>query len=170
MVLLSSFILVGHTHAQEVIVGREKEPEAPKQEASPPEQTPSESVEPARTKPKSRQKKSSSAEPTLEQMRMAGARAAEGQENRRVPQSVKAGESDAEIAPASTPSVAETPRPVKRQTPAEQKGTSRTSRSRPEKVEGIGPIRPTMMESGREEPSVAPPVKAQTRGEQTPPP
>ena len=78
MVLLCSFILVGHTRAQEVIVARETKPEAPKQAAPPPEQTPSESAtpEPERPKPKSR-KKSASAEPTLEQMRMAGALAAE---------------------------------------------------------------------------------------------
>ena len=165
-----SVVLAGEIHAQEVIVARETKPEASKQAAPPPEQTPSESVEPARTKPKSRQKKSSSAEPTLEQMRTAGARAAEGQENRRVPQSTKAGESDVEVAPPSTPSVAETPRPVKRQTPVEQKSTSRTSRSRSEKLEGVGPIRPTMMDSGREQPSASPEGKAEARGEQSPPP
>src|SRR5258707_5944056 len=71
-VLLCSFILVGRTHAQEVIVARETKPEAPKQAAPSPEQTPSESATPERTKPKSRAKKSISAEPTLEQMRMAG--------------------------------------------------------------------------------------------------
>ena len=168
--VLCSVVLAGQIRAQEVIVARETKPEAPRQTAPPPEQTPSESVEPAPTKPKSRQKKSSSAEPTLEQMRTAGARAAEGQENRRLPQSVKPGESDVEIAAPSTPSVAETPRPVKRQTPVEQKSTSRTSRSRPEKVEGVGPIRPTMMESGREQPNVSPAGKAESRGEQSPAP
>jgi len=168
--VLCSVVLAGEIHAQEVIVARETKPEASKQAVPPPEHSPSESVEPARTKPKSRQKKSSSAELTLEQMRTAGARAAEGQENRRLPQSTKAGESDAEIAPASTPSVAETPRPVKRQTPVEQKSTSRTSRSRSEKLEGVGPIRPTMMDSGREQPSASPEGKAEARGEQSPPP
>ena len=63
MVLLCSFILVGHARAQEVIVARETKPEAPKQAAPPPEQTPSESAtpEPEQPKPKSR-KKSASAE------------------------------------------------------------------------------------------------------------
>ena len=78
MVLLSSFILAGHTHAQEVIVARETKPEPPKQAAPPPKQTPSESATPEQAKPKSR-KKSTSAEPTLEQMRMAGALAAQRQ-------------------------------------------------------------------------------------------
>ena len=71
MILLCSFILVGHLYSQEVIVARETKPEAPKQ-TPPPEQAPAESAtpEPERTKPKSR-KKSASAEPTLEQMRRA---------------------------------------------------------------------------------------------------
>ena len=69
--LLCSFVLVGETHAQEVIVARETKPEAPKQAAPPPEQTPSESPTPA--KPKSRGKRSTSAEPTLEQTRQVDA-------------------------------------------------------------------------------------------------
>src|SRR4029077_8285863 len=75
--LLCSLVLVGHVRAQEVIVGRETKPEAPKQVAPSPEQTPPESPAPERPKPKSREKKSGSAAPTLEQMRMAGALAAE---------------------------------------------------------------------------------------------
>ena len=167
---LCSFILSGQTHAQEVIVARETKPEAPKQTAPSSEQSRSESPAPERAKPKSRQKKSASAVPTLEQMRMAGARAAEGQENRSVPQSTRAGGSDTEIAPAPIPTVAETPKPVKRETPVEQKSAPRMSKLRSSKFEGIGPIRPTMIESGREEPSATPSPKAQTRGEQTPAP
>src|SRR5215469_10658244 len=78
--LLCSFFLVGRIYAQEVIVAREPKPEAPKQPAPPPpEQTPSETAtpEPERPKPKSRARKSTSEAPTLEQMRMAGAHAAE---------------------------------------------------------------------------------------------
>src|SRR5947207_12002076 len=74
-VLLCSFILAGQAEAQEVIVARETKPEAPKQAAPPPEQTPSESPTPERTKPKSRGKRSESAETTIEQMRMAGEQA-----------------------------------------------------------------------------------------------
>ena len=43
MILLCSFILVGHLYSQEVIVARETKPEAPKQ-TPPPEQTPAESA------------------------------------------------------------------------------------------------------------------------------
>src|SRR2546429_9355837 len=69
-VLLCGLVLVGQVHAQEVIVAREKKPEAPKEEAPPPsEQTPSESPPPETTKPKSRTKKSTG--PTVEQMREA---------------------------------------------------------------------------------------------------
>src|SRR5438876_10498906 len=80
-VLLYGLVLVGQVHAQEVIVAREKKPEAPKEEAPPPsEQTPSESPTPETTKPNSRTKKSTV--PTLEQMRAAGALAAERRDNR----------------------------------------------------------------------------------------
>src|SRR6266480_1079999 len=99
---------------QEVIVARETKPEAPKQAAPPPEQTPSESPTPERTKPKSRGKRSTSAEPTLEQMRMAGALAAERLNNPSPSQTRRSGQSESEAAPTSTPAVPETPRPVKK--------------------------------------------------------
>jgi hypothetical protein len=45
---------------------------------------------------------------------------------------------------------------VKRETPVEQRDSSRSSRSRGTNIEGMGPIRPTLMESGREAPSPSP--------------
>jgi hypothetical protein len=45
---------------------------------------------------------------------------------------------------------------VKTETPMEQKSSSRPPRSRSTMMEGLGPIRPTMMESGREAPSPSP--------------
>ncbi len=163
MVLLCSFILVGHTHAQEVIVARETKPEAPKQAAPPPEQTHSESVtpEPGRPKPKSR-KKSASAEPTLEQMRMAGALAAERLNNPSPSQTKRSGPSDSEAAPTPSPAAPETPRPAKKETRSEQTSTSRRPSSRPAKPETSGAVRPTLMESGREQPSATPLPKGQT--------
>jgi hypothetical protein len=158
--LLCSIVLVGQIRAQEVIVAREKKPEAPKQPAELPES--SESATPPVTKPKSRAKKSASTGPTLEQMRAAGALAAERLNSPSSPQPPKTGESQSETTAVQAPVVSATPKPVKRQTPVEQKSTSRTSRSRSEKPEGVGPIRPTMMDSGREEPSVTPPTKGQT--------
>jgi hypothetical protein len=161
-VLLCSFILVGQTHAQEVIVARETKPEAPKQAAPPPEQTPSESASPERTKPKSRGKRSTSAEPTLEQMRMAGALAAERLNNPSPSQTRRSGQSDSEAAPTPSPAVPETPRPAKKETRPEQTRVSRPPSSRAAKPETTGAVRPTMMESGRGQPSASPSPKGQT--------
>ena len=161
--LLCSLVLVGHVRGQEVIVARERKPEAPTQAAPSPEQTPSESAAPERTKPKSREKKSGSAAPTLEQMRMAGALAAERLENRVSPQAARTRGSDSEPAPTESPAPSETPKPIKKE--------ARTRPSpRPTKPEAIGAIRPTMIESGREEPSATPSAKAEARGERTPAP
>ena len=169
--LVCSIVLVGQILAQEVIVAREKKPEAPKQEAQPSESIPLESpIPPPNKTRRSRAKKSASTEPTLEQMRAAGALAAERLNSASSPQSPKTGESQSETAAVQAPAISATPKPVKRQTPVEQKSTSRTSRSRPEKLDGVGPIRPTMMESGREQPSASPAGKAETRGEQSPAP
>ena len=160
MVLLCGLILVGHTHAQEVIVARETKPEAPKQAAPTPEQTPSESATPA--KPKSRGKRSTSAEPTLEQMRMAGALAAERLNNPSPSQTRRSGQSDSEAAPTPNPAVPETPRPAKKETRSEQTSTARRPSSRAAKPEASSAVRPTLMESGREQPTASPSPKGQT--------
>jgi hypothetical protein len=154
--VLCSVILIGKIHAQEVIVAREKKPELPTQTPQPAEQLPLESPTPAPRKPKLHEKKSAPATLTLEEMRAAGARAAEGGNDRSVSQSTKTREADVESAPVPNPTVAETPRPMKRETPVEQRSSSRPSRSRSTNIEGMGPIRPTMMESGREAPSPSP--------------
>src|SRR5438477_10781164 len=124
-VLLCSFILAGQAEAQEVIVARETKPEAPKQAAPPPEQTPSESPTPERTKPKSRGKRSTSAEPTLEQMRLAGALVAERLNNPSPSQTRRSGQSEPEAAPTSTPTIPETTSPAKKEARSEQTSTSR---------------------------------------------
>jgi len=161
--LLCSVILIGKIHAQEVIVAREKKPEPlrqtpepPKQAVQPSEELPSDTPTPTPRKPKSREKRSASATLTLEEMRAAGARAAEGLNNQSVSQSPKTREPDTASVPTPNPTVAETPRPVKRETPVEQRSLSRPSKSRGTNPEGIGPIRPTMMESGREPPGPSP--------------
>jgi hypothetical protein len=89
-------------------------------------------------------------------MRAAGARAAGGANERSVTQSNKTSEPDVENPPAPNPTVAETHRPVKRETPIEQRSSPHPSRSRGTNVDGLGPIRPTLMESGREAPSPTP--------------
>jgi hypothetical protein len=159
IVLLCSFILVGHLYSQEVIVARETKPEAPKQ-APPPEQTPTESAtpEPERAKPKLR-KKSASAQPTLEEMRRAGALAAERLNNPNPSPARKSGQSDSEAASTPSAAVPETPRPVKRETRSEQTNPSDRPSAKPD---ATGAVRPTFMESGRSEPSATPLSKRQT--------
>jgi cytoskeletal protein RodZ len=154
--VLCSVILIGKIHAQEVIVAREKKTELPMQTQQPSEQVASKSPTTAPRKSKSREKKSAPSKLTLEEMRAAGARAAEGSHDRSVPQSMKPREPDVESAPMPNPTVAETLRPVKSETPVEQRSSSRPSKSRGTNIEGMGPIRPTMMESGREAPSPSP--------------
>ena len=161
--VLSSVILIGKIHAQEVIVAREKKPEALRQTPEPPaqpvqpsEEPPSETPAPTLRKSESREKRSAPATLTLEEMRAAGARAAGGSNNQSVLEPTKTREPDVESVPAPNQTVAATPRPVTRETPVEQKSSSRPSRSRGTNIEGIGPIRPTMMESGREAPSPSP--------------
>ena len=169
--LLCSVFLVWQMHAQEVVVPRETKPEAPRQTAPSSEQAPSESPAPAGPKPKPREKKSGAAAPTLEQMRAAGALAAEGQDKRSVPQSTRTSASRSETAAAPSPVVSQTPSPVKREAQIQQKSASRPSTPRSSKLEPIGPIRPTMIESGREQPSATPSAKATTaRSEQVPAP
>ena len=158
-VLLCSLILAGQMHAQEVIVAREAKPEAPKQAAPPPEQTPSESATPAKPK---RRKRSTSAEPTLEQMRMAGALAAERLNNPSPSQTRRSGQSDSEDAPTPNPAIPETPRPAKKEARSEQTSTARRPSSRTAKPETSSAVRPTLMESGREQPSASPSPKGQT--------
>jgi hypothetical protein len=168
--LLCSLFLVGQMQAQEVVVPRETKPEAPKRAApsSESEQTPSESAAPVRTKPKPREKKSVA--PTLEQMRAAGALAAEGRDDRSVSQPTRTGGSRSETAAAPSPVVSQAPTPVKKETRPVQTSEPRRSSSRNAKLEAIGPVRPTMIESGREQPSATPSARAAARGEQTPAP
>ena len=152
---LCGVILIGKIHAQEVIVAREKKPELPTPTPQPAEQLTLESPTPAPREPKSREKESAPATLTLEEMRAAGARAAEGANERPVSQSTKTREADVESVPLPNLTVGETPRPVNRETPIEQSSPG-PSRTRSTKIEGMGPIRPTMMESGREAPSPSP--------------
>src|SRR5215471_15476684 len=145
--LLWIVILIAKIDAQEVIVAREKKRELPAQTPQPTEQVTSESPRPPARKSKSREKKSAPATLTLEEMRTAGARAAEGPNDQSVSQSNKTREPDVENSPAPNPTVAETHRPVKRETPVEQRSSPHPSRSRGTNVEGLSPIRPTLMES-----------------------
>src|SRR5262245_7601215 len=151
-----SVILIGKIHAQEVIVAREKKSELPAQAPQTSEQPASESPTPTPHKSKAREKKSAPATLTLEEMRAAGAHAAEGANERSGSQSTKTREPDVESVPVPNPTVGETRRPVIRETPVEQRDSPRPSKSPGTNIEGMGPIRPTLMESGREAPSPSP--------------
>jgi hypothetical protein len=164
-IALCSLVLAGRVCGQEVIVARETKREAAPQatpvpqqvatESTPaPEQSPSES--PAATpKRRSRAKKPSSA-PTIEEMRMAGAAAAERLNNHTESQAAKTRASDEERPVVEAPVVTPPPRPVKKEVRAEQTPAPRRSSSGSSRSDTIAPIRPTMMESGREEPSATP--------------
>jgi cytoskeletal protein RodZ len=161
-ILLCGFILFGRIHAQEVIVARETKPEASKQATPAAEETPSELPTQEPPKPKSREKKPASAEPTLEQMRMAGALAAERLNTRTSSQPAKARESVSEASPTATPVVSETARPAKKETRSEQTNESRRASGRSSKPGAIGPVRTTLMESGRTEPTATPLPRGET--------
>jgi hypothetical protein len=168
--LLYGLILIGRMPAQEVIVAREATPEASKQAPPAAEESPSQPAAPSPANPKPREKKRASAEPTLEQMRMAGALAAERLNNRNSSQPTKTRESDSEATPTASPAVPETATPRKRETRPEQTDVSRRPGGRADKPGTIGPVRTTLMESGRAEPSVSPSAKGEDRGQQTPAP
>jgi hypothetical protein len=166
---ICSVAIAGQMHAQEVIVARETKPDAPKQASPTSERVERESATPAETKPRVREKKSAPATPTVEQMRMAGALAAE-RLNRTVPQASAAGGSESGTARAGTPTVSGRAKPVRKEARAEQTSPSRESKSRSTKSEEATPVRPTMMESGREERPTPSPAKAEARDEQNPAP
>jgi hypothetical protein len=153
--LVCSVVFIGKLHAQEVIVAREKKSDVPKPTIPPSEETSSETPTPAPHK-KARERKSVPAKLTLEEMRAAGGRAARGSNEPSVPQSTKTHEPDVESVSAPNPTVIETPRPVKKETQVDHKSSTSPSKSRSTNLEGMGPIRPTMMESGREAPSPSP--------------
>jgi hypothetical protein len=184
-VVLCSLVVTARMYAQEVIVAREKKPDTAAQPTPPPEQTQSESPappqlpeqiqsespappqlpeqfppeSPTRSQPskrKSREKKSSSTIPTLEEMRKAGALAAERLESPAPLPTTRRRASGERHALAETPPATPTPRPAKREARAEETRPSRRSSPASAKPEPVGPIRPTMMETGREEPSATP--------------
>src|SRR5262249_10126906 len=134
--LLCGVIIIGKIHAQEVIVAREKKPEPLSQPPEPPSQTvqpsqelPSQTSTPRPLRSKPREKKSTGGTLTLEEMQAAGARAAEGLNDRSVSQPMKTREADVGKTPAPSPAVAETRRPVIKETPVEERNSSRPTKS-----------------------------------------
>jgi cytoskeletal protein RodZ len=167
--LICSFVVIAHVHPQEVIVARETKPETAKPATPSPEQIPSEPPGETPKKSKSRENKASSKSPTLEEMRMSGARAAERLNNPTPSSAVKPAEPESETATTGAPALSATAAPVKKET-REQKSASHRSGPRDSKPDSVGAVRPSMIESGRQEPSGTPLPKWQASSEQTPAP
>src|SRR6266496_6538267 len=169
-VLLSGFAIAGQMRAQEVMVPRETKPNTSEQAAPASERTNTESGTSTEAKSQVRKKKSSSAALTIEQMRMAGALAAERLKGRTVQEASATGGSSSQTPAAETRSGSVAPERVKKETRVEQTDASRASNSRTTKSEAVGPIRPTLIESGKQEPSASSAAKTAASGQQTPAP
>ena len=167
--LICSFLLIVGTQAQEVIVARETKPEVAKPPVPPPEQAPSDSPTETPKESKPREKKSHSRSLTLEEMRTAGARAAERLNSPTSASPTKPVEAESETLPKEAPANLPSATPVKKETHGE-KSTSHRSSTRTAKPDSVGAIRPTMIETGRQEPGGTPLPKWQASGEQTPAP
>ncbi len=166
-VSLCGFAIAGQMRAQEVMVARETKPNTSEQAAPAPERSDVESETSTEAKSQIRKKKSPSAALTVEHMRMAGALAAERLNSRTVQET---GASSLQTPAVETRNVSGASERKKKETRVEQTDASRASNSRTTKSEAAGPIRPTMIESGKQEPAASPAAKTGARGEQTPAP
>jgi hypothetical protein len=149
--LLCSLAIVGQVRAQQVTVARETKPSVPEPATHSSELTGSELESATPKKASNRKKKSVETLPTVEQMRTAGAIAAERLKDQARVEKTKA-------SPAPKPEVARVqPVPaesLRKEKPIEQSSAPRESKSDTKKLEAVGPIgpvRPTIMESGRQE-------------------
>jgi hypothetical protein len=140
--LLCGFAVAGQMRAQEVVVVREA---SPTERAGPvSERTDSDLETATGTKSQVREKKSASTTLTLEQMRMAGALAAERQKKQ---------------------TLAERP---KAETRVEQADAHRVPTGHTTNLGAFSPgrVRPTMLDSGRQEPAASHPAKAEVNAGQ----
>jgi hypothetical protein len=155
--LLCGFAITGQICAQEVIVAREAKPNPRVTPVS--EGTDSESE----TATEVRAKKSAPHALTVEQMRMAGALAAERQKNQTSAEPTSSVPGTSLQAAKSGALAAE----QKKETRAEKTNASRVSTSQTTKSEAVAPVRPTMIDTEKQESPAAQPAKAEVRGGQT---
>jgi len=161
--LLCGLALAAQMRAQEVVFAREAKPNPSERVAPASEGTGSESETATEMKSQGREKKSASTTLTLEQMRMAGALAAERQRKQTpAEQTSSVGGSSLQGAKAAT--LAER---QKTETRIEQARAHRAPTAQTANSEAVGPVRPTMLESGRKEPAASHPAKAEVSGAQT---
>ena len=164
--LLCGVAVAGQMRAQEVVVAHEEKPSASEGAAPVSERTDSESATATRMDIQARKKKSASTALTVEQMRMAGALAAERQKNQtRVEQTSGTG-GPSRQAPKTFGGTLGNDR-QKKQIHLEQPSVPRASNSQTGKPEAVGPVRPTMIESGNQEPGPPHREKTEVRDEQT---
>ena len=164
--LLCGLAVAGQMRAQEVVVAREEKPSASEGAAPVSERTDSESATATRMDTQSRKKKSASTVLTVEEMRMAGALAAERQKNQARVEQTSATGVPSRQAPKTFGGtlVAEK---QKRQIRLEQPSVPRASNSQTGKSEAVGTVRPTMIESGKQEPAASNREKTEVRDGQT---
>jgi len=164
--VLCSFAIVGQMHAQEVMVPREAKPSSPEPATPASELSGVESESATTKKAPDRKKKSSATLPTIEQMRTAGALAAERLKN-------QARTKESNPSPAASAEVVKVqPVPgesLRKEKPVETPSAPRESKSstkQSQAVGPVGPVRPTMMESGRQETDTSRPAKSEPRSGQ----
>ena len=162
--LLCGLSVAGQMRAQEVVVAREEKPSASEGAAPVSERTDSESATATRMDTQARKKKSASTVLTVEEMRMAGALAAERQKKpARVEQTSATGGPSRQAPKTFEGALAEK---QKKQIRLEQPSVPRPPKSQTGKSEAVDPVRPTMIESGKQEPAASDREKTEVRGGQ----
>ena len=163
--LLCGLAVAGQMRAQEVVVAREEKPSVVSEQAAPvSERTDSESATATRMDTQARKKKSASTVLTVEEMRMAGALAAERQKKQaRVEQTNATGGPSRQAPKTFEGALAEK---QKKQIRLEQPSVPRPPKSQTGKSEAVDPVRPTMIESGKQEPAASDREKTEVRGGQ----
>jgi hypothetical protein len=165
--LLCSFAIVGQMHAQEVMVPRETKPNAPEPAMPASQLSDSESGSAPAKKAPDRKKKTATASPTVEQMRTAGALAAERLKNQPRVEKTNASPAPKPEVTKVQPVAGESPRKEK---PIEQSSVPHESKSSTKKSDAVGriePVRPTIMESGKQETDTSHSTKDEPRSGQT---
>ena len=157
------FVLVGQIRSQEVVVAREAKRNASEQGAPRSENSTSGPSTSAEARPQGQRKKSGSTQLTTEQMRMAGALAAERLKSQ-APVEPARGSSNLQPVSTPVPSTFGIAKPIRKETRDGQTSASRTSNLKNPKSEVIGPVRPTMIEGGKETPDPSGGTKAEVRG------
>jgi hypothetical protein len=161
--LLCGLAMAGQMRAQEVVVARETKPSEHRRVAAS-DRSGSESANATATKTRVHAKKSASTLPTVEQMRLAGALAVERLKNRTPIEATNIRRESSSQTPKSETLPTESVRKEKR---VEQSSAPGRSKSGKTKLEPVAPVRPTMIESGKEETDTSQPGQSESRGGQT---